>query len=63
MNRLLHIIRRHPRLCAGSAVILLAGTALFVLHSTGSAHAAAGSAHAQAGTANAATWSSAVASA
>jgi PKD repeat protein len=45
MRRLLSLIRRHPRLFAGSAVILLAGTALFALRSAGSAHAAPGSAH------------------
>jgi PKD repeat protein len=48
MKRLLNLIRRHPRLFAGAAVILLAGTALFALRSSGSADAAAGSAGATA---------------
>ena len=46
MKRLLNLIRSHPRLFAGTAVILLAATALFALRSSGSADAASGSAHA-----------------
>ena len=46
MRRLLNLIRSRPRLFAGTAVILLAATALFALRSSGSADAASGSAHA-----------------
>jgi len=54
MKRLLTLIRRHPRLFAGVAVILLAGTALSALRSAGSAHAAPATAHASATPAGAA---------
>src|SRR6201995_3007303 len=52
MHRLLSLIRRHPRLLAGGAVILLAATALFALRWAGAAHAGPGASRVAAGSAH-----------
>jgi hypothetical protein len=58
VKRLVGYIRRHPRLVAGSAVVLLAGIALFTLRSVAPAHAAAGAPHASASSTAVASTSS-----